>query len=98
MGVGTNGNWDWVYVVRLSGITQKCIGTRQTNPGVLGGGKPLNAEVGKQRVKRRDESGTSRVSEAHWMRVFKNRRGQNIEGYSRDRRPDLVIGTALYQL
>jgi hypothetical protein len=94
MGAVTNGNRDWAKVGRPSGITRTCRGTRQPNPDVLGGGKTLNAEAGNQRVKRGDGSSTSRISDAHWMRIFKDRR-ENIEGYSRDQRPDFVIGVAL---
>jgi hypothetical protein len=71
--------------------------TRQSNPGVLGGEKKLNAEAGDQRVKRRHESGTSHISEAHWMCIFKDRRWENIEGYSLDRRSNFGIGAALLQ-
>jgi hypothetical protein len=98
MGVGTNGRWGWANVERPIRIAQASKCTRQPNPGVIGGGKRLNAETGNQRVKRRDGSGTSRISEADWMRIFKDRSAESIERYSRDHRPNFVSGTALRRL
>ena len=91
------GRWDWVKVREPSRITQTTIGTRIPGPSVVGGRKTLNAEAGRQRAKRPDGSGTSRISVMHPPHSNKNRWNKNIEGYGRDQQPYFVIGAAQRQ-